>query len=99
MTIKKGEILEVTITDLAFGGRGLVRIDGIVVFADPAVPGDRVRARVFKKRKRYAEARVIELLAPSLTGWHPHVLTAVGAEGAKTNSCVTIGNLHTNGAM
>lgn len=66
MTIKKGDILEATITDLAFGGRGLARIDGMVVFADPAVPGDRVRARVFKKRKRYAEARVIELLAPSL---------------------------------
>jgi 23S rRNA (uracil1939-C5)-methyltransferase len=66
MAIKKGDIFEATITDLAFGGRGLVRIDGIVVFADPAVPGDRVRARVFKKRKHYAEARVIELLSPSL---------------------------------
>lgn len=66
MTIKKGETLEATITDLAFGGRGLVRIDGMVVFVDPAVPGDRVRARVFKKRKNYVEARVVELLAPSV---------------------------------
>ena len=38
MTIKKGEILEAIITDLAFGGRGLARIDGMVVFVDPAVP-------------------------------------------------------------
>jgi len=66
MTIKKGHILEATITGLAFGGRGLVRIDGMVVFVDPAVPGDRVRARIFKKRKNYAEARVVELLAPSV---------------------------------
>jgi 23S rRNA (uracil1939-C5)-methyltransferase len=65
MKIKKGEIIEATITDLAFGGRGLVRIDGMAVFIDPAVPGDRVRARVFKKRKNYAEARVVELLTPS----------------------------------
>jgi len=66
MTIKKGQILEATITDLAFGGRGLVRIDGMVVFVDPAVPGDRVRARIFRKRKNYAEARVVDLLAPSV---------------------------------
>jgi len=66
MTIKKGETLEATITDLAFGGRGLVRIDEMVVFVDPAVPGDRVRARVFRKRKNYAEARVVDLLAPSV---------------------------------
>ncbi len=66
MTIKKGELIEATITDLAFGGRGLARIDGMAVFVDPAVPGDRVRARIFKKRKRYAEARVVELLAPSV---------------------------------
>ena len=62
---KKGEIIEATITDLAFGGRGLVRIDGMAVFVDPAVPGDRVRARVFKKRKNYAEARVMDVLTPS----------------------------------
>ncbi|RUA02950.1 MAG: 23S rRNA (uracil(1939)-C(5))-methyltransferase RlmD [Deltaproteobacteria bacterium] len=65
MTVKKGEIIEATITDLAFGGRGLVRVDGMAVFVDPAVPGDRVRARVFKKRKNYAEARVMDVLTPS----------------------------------
>jgi 23S rRNA (uracil1939-C5)-methyltransferase len=65
MTVKKGEIIEATITDLAFGGRGLVKIDGMAVFIDPAVPGDQVRARVFKKRKSYAEARVVELRTPS----------------------------------
>ncbi len=66
MKIKKGDIIEATITDLAFGGRGLVRIDGMAVFMDPAVPGDQVRARVFKKKKSYAEARVVELLMPSI---------------------------------
>lgn len=66
MTVKKGEIIEATITDLAFGGRGLVRIDNMAVFVDPTVPGDHVKARVFKKKKSYAEARVVELLMPSV---------------------------------
>ena len=61
MAVKKGQIVEVDITDLAFGGKGLARVDGMVVFVDGTVPGDRVAARVVKKRKQYAEARVVSL--------------------------------------
>jgi 23S rRNA (uracil1939-C5)-methyltransferase len=66
MGLKKGTIFETTITDLAFGGRGFVRIDNFAVFVDPAVPGDRVQARVYKKRKKFAEARGLSLLSPSV---------------------------------
>ena len=65
MTVKKGQIIEVEITDLAFGGKGLTRVDGMAVFVDQAVPGDRVQARVVKKRRQHAEARVMELRRPS----------------------------------
>jgi len=65
MTVKKGQIIDVEVTDLAFGGKGLTRVDGMVVFVDQAVPGDRVEARVYKKRKQHAEARVVGLLRPS----------------------------------
>jgi 23S rRNA (uracil1939-C5)-methyltransferase len=65
MAVKKGQTVEVEVTDLAFGGKGLTRIDGMAVFVDQAVPGDRVAARIIKKRKQYAEARVIDLLRPS----------------------------------
>lgn len=65
MTIKKGQEIELDIDDMAIGGRGLSKIDGMAVFVDGAVPGDRVRARVFKKKRNYAESRVIELIAPS----------------------------------
>ena len=65
MTIKKGQQIEVKITDIAFGGRGLVRLDGLAVFVDQAIPGDRVTIRIFKKKKNYAEARVVDLLNPS----------------------------------
>jgi 23S rRNA (uracil1939-C5)-methyltransferase len=65
MTVKKGQTIECTISDLAIGGRGLVKIDGMAVFVDQAVPQDRVSMRVYKRRKSYAEARVLELLEPS----------------------------------
>jgi 23S rRNA (uracil1939-C5)-methyltransferase len=65
MTIKKGQQKEVEITDIAFGGRGLVRLDGLAVFVDQAVPGDRATIRIYKKKKNYAEARVIDLIEAS----------------------------------
>jgi 23S rRNA (uracil1939-C5)-methyltransferase len=65
MRIKKGLQAEVEISDLAFGGRGLVRLDGMAVFVDQTVPGDRVIIRIFRKKKNYAEARVIDLIQSS----------------------------------
>ncbi|KPA09079.1 23S rRNA (uracil-5-)-methyltransferase RumA [Candidatus Magnetomorum sp. HK-1] len=64
--IKKGAELELTIDGMAIGGRGLAKHDGMVIFVDKAVEGDIVRARVFKKKKQYAEARTLEILTPSI---------------------------------
>jgi 23S rRNA (uracil1939-C5)-methyltransferase len=64
--IHRGQILDLSIVDYAFGGRGIARIvDGetpYVVFVDNAFPGQMVRAKVDVKRKRYAEAKLIEVL-------------------------------------
>jgi 23S rRNA (uracil1939-C5)-methyltransferase len=60
----RGEQLEVEIDSLAFGGRGVARADGLVVFVAGALPGDRVRVELTKAKKRFAEARTIELLSP-----------------------------------
>ncbi|MES0362586.1 MAG: 23S rRNA (uracil(1939)-C(5))-methyltransferase RlmD [Desulfobacteria bacterium] len=65
MTVKKGQILELKIEKLIHGGRGLARVNGLAVFVERAVPGDEVRARVFKKKKNHAEARVLEVMSPS----------------------------------
>lgn len=59
----RGEQLEVEIDSLAFGGRGLARADGLVVFVSGALPGDRVRVEITKAKKRFAEARAVELLS------------------------------------
>ena len=62
---KRGEELEVTIDSLAHGGAGVGRAEGFVVFIRGVVPGDRVRARVEKAKRSFAEARLVELIEPS----------------------------------
>ncbi|MDD2390827.1 MAG: 23S rRNA (uracil(1939)-C(5))-methyltransferase RlmD [Desulfobacterales bacterium] len=65
MAVKNGQHIELDITDIAFGGKGLARVDGLAVFVDQAIPGDRVVARIVKKKKQYAEARIDSVLEPS----------------------------------
>ncbi|MGH2976674.1 MAG: TRAM domain-containing protein, partial [Solirubrobacterales bacterium] len=62
--LRRGERLEVEIDSLAFGGRGVARVGGYVVFVAGGLPGDLVRAEVTKPKSRFAEARAVELLRP-----------------------------------
>jgi 23S rRNA (uracil1939-C5)-methyltransferase len=61
----RGDELELTIESLAFGGAGVARLDGYVVFVQDGLPGDRVRAIVQKSKRAFAEARVSEIVDPS----------------------------------
>jgi 23S rRNA (uracil1939-C5)-methyltransferase len=65
MSIKKGQVLEVNIEKLTYGGRGLARANGLAIFVQETVPGDEVRVRVSKRKKHHAEAWVMELIRPS----------------------------------
>jgi 23S rRNA (uracil1939-C5)-methyltransferase len=63
---RRGDELELTIDRLAYGGAGVARNEtGYVVFVRGAVPGDRVRARIGKSKRSWAEAELVELLEPS----------------------------------
>ena len=62
---QRGDELDLRIDALAYGGAGVARLDGYVVFVRDAVPGDRVRAQVTKRKRAYAEARAVEVLEPS----------------------------------
>jgi 23S rRNA (uracil1939-C5)-methyltransferase len=62
--VRKGEELELRIDSLAYGGNGVGRHDGFVVFARGGLPGDTVRARVTKVKRGFAEGVVTELVAP-----------------------------------
>jgi 23S rRNA (uracil1939-C5)-methyltransferase len=61
----RGELLELEVEGLAYGGKGIARRDGYVVFVSDALPGDRVRAEVTKAKRGYAEANATELLRAS----------------------------------
>ena len=65
MGIKKGQIIDVEIKDLAFGGRGVTRVNGMAIFVDQVAPMDHARIRIIRKRRNYAEAILLELLNPS----------------------------------
>jgi 23S rRNA (uracil1939-C5)-methyltransferase len=63
--VQKGEEVEVGIDSLAYGGSGVGRVDGFVVFVRGALPGDRVRARVTKVKRGFAEAAAETVVDPS----------------------------------
>lgn len=63
--IKKGALVELSVDGVAFGGRGISRDSGMVVFVEGAVPGDRVRARVTRRKPQFAEAQTVEVIQPS----------------------------------
>ncbi|MDD5678479.1 MAG: class I SAM-dependent RNA methyltransferase [Kiritimatiellae bacterium] len=57
--------IELDITDLAYGGDGVGRIDGRACFVPFALPGEHVRARLTQETTRYARADDVEVLASS----------------------------------
>jgi 23S rRNA (uracil1939-C5)-methyltransferase len=62
---RQGAELELEVDSLAQGGRGVARLDGYVVFVSGGLPGDRVRVRIVRSKRAYAEAKTVELLRPS----------------------------------
>jgi 23S rRNA (uracil1939-C5)-methyltransferase len=63
--VTRDQELELSVESLAFGGNGVARLNGFVVFVRRGLPGDKVRARVTKVQRRHAEALAVELLEPS----------------------------------
>jgi len=63
--VRKGEELELRVESLAYGGNGVARHDGFVVFVRGGLPGDAVRARVTKVKRGFAESVATEVIAPS----------------------------------
>src|SRR6266536_1977559 len=62
--VARDQELELAIDSLAYGGNGVARLDGFVVFVRRGLPGDLVRARVTKVKRNHAEAMAVEVLQP-----------------------------------
>jgi len=81
--LKKGDIVELEIEKYAFEGRGIAKVPvgeirsdltkdedkntSYVVFVDGAFPGDKVKTELKRIKKTYAEAKVIEIISPSIS--------------------------------
>jgi 23S rRNA (uracil1939-C5)-methyltransferase len=62
---RRGEVLSLTIDDLAFGGEGVGRADGYVVFVPGGLPGDRLQVRLVQVRSRFGRGTIEAVLEPS----------------------------------
>ncbi len=70
--MKRNDTLQLEIIDYAFEGKGIAKVDiderpgkKFVVFVHGAFPGDVVKAQIIKKKKSYAEAKVLDVVVPS----------------------------------
>jgi 23S rRNA (uracil1939-C5)-methyltransferase len=58
------ELVVIKIEDMAFGGKGVGRHEGKVIFVPFAAPGDTVSVRITKQKKSFAEGRIVQILTP-----------------------------------
>jgi 23S rRNA (uracil1939-C5)-methyltransferase len=62
--VSPGQEVELRVDSLAYGGNGVARLDGFVLFVRRGLPGDLVRARVTKVKRNHAEATTVDVLEP-----------------------------------
>jgi 23S rRNA (uracil1939-C5)-methyltransferase len=62
---RRGDVITLTVDDLAFGGEGVGRADGYVVFVREGLPGDTLRVRLTETRSRFARGVIDTVLTPS----------------------------------
>lgn len=67
--LKKGSVISLKIEDLAYGGKGISKITtqdgGLIVFTPNTIPGQEIKGRIFKKRKKFIECKLIEVTEKS----------------------------------
>jgi 23S rRNA (uracil1939-C5)-methyltransferase len=80
--VTRDEELELDVESLAYGGNGVARVNGYVVFVRRGLPGDRVRARVTKVKRGFAEAIATDVVVAG-----PHHVDAPCAHFPTCGGC------------
>ncbi len=62
MRLKRGQIIEVYIQDMEFPSKGIGELEGKKIYIKNALKGQKVRARIKKSRREYAEGKLMEVL-------------------------------------
>lgn len=102
--LKRGEEIEVTISKMAFGGRGIAKVPTekgeLVVFVPNTIPGQRVKCRIVKSRKNHVETKLLEVVEKSPSEVSIPYQTIAGAPYAtlpvdiqqkyKTETCIDL---------
>lgn len=60
-----------TIESIAFGGEGILRHDGLVVFVPFTAPGDEVEVEIISRKKKFSHGKLLHLQKPSLQRANP----------------------------
>lgn len=63
--IRKNDLVELEIESIAFGAKGVAKLNNFVIFVRDALPGQKVKALIIKKKSGYAEAIIKEVLEQS----------------------------------
>jgi 23S rRNA (uracil1939-C5)-methyltransferase len=72
MQLQKGQIVQLEIDNLAFGGAGVGRHEGLAVFVKGVLPGDKVEASFTRIKPKFAEAKLVKILEKSPKRIEPH---------------------------
>ena len=64
-SLKKNDLVTLSITDLGSSGEGIGKVDGFTLFVKDALIGDTVQAKIIKMKKSYGYGRLMEILKPS----------------------------------
>lgn len=60
------QTIKVLIDNMGSSGEGVGRHEGLTIFVEGALPGEEVQAQLFKKEKRYAKGKLLQIDRPSL---------------------------------
>lgn len=63
--LKKNEEYIVEIIDNGFQGEGIAKIDGITIFIDQAIKGEKIKIKILKVQTNFAYGKIIEILEKS----------------------------------
>lgn len=64
--LKVGTVIEVEVEKLIYGGAGLARYEGQVVFIDYAAPGDKLEVEIIQAKKNFLRGKILKILNASV---------------------------------
>lgn len=65
MALQTGDKISLTIDDIAFGGEGVGRAEGLVVFVPFVITGETVEAEITEVKKNFARAKLLSVTTAS----------------------------------